>query len=1491
MKRPSRSRLGLWHQRHVEALESRTLLSLTPPLPSTENWTFEDRAKVVTSDDPLNHLVLPGSGYDGVAQLLGVDNQGLDLAGSAVLLPSGRHLLTAAHLLTTPNGQFNIGQLSAYFDLPGGSVEIGIGNVFIHPDFNGVFQEGSDIAVLELLQTAPAAATRYDIYRGQDEVGKVFTIVGYGLYGTGSSGQTTIYGPPKLIGYNRYEALQDIFDGQRYPVGTVLPGSVLVSDFDSGLPQNDALGVVFNINDLGLGSPFEANAALGDSGGPTFVDGKIAGIVSYGISTLALPDITPAVDGTFGEFDLDTRVSYFASWIDSIVNMPPVLAPIPAKSVSQGSVLSFIVQGSDPNPGTSLTYSLAPGAPVGSSINQNTGLFTWQTNDATPPGQYSFTVIVTDNGAPLLSDAEGFSVTVNPAGPGTISIDYAADPANSGKFIITFAEVMPGTNALELRMNSSGIVEYSHNGGPFLTDLAPAVFGNQTFTLGIISRINVNLGIGNDTLTVSNHGSGGLVVPGFDGIVFDGGSGISDLLQLRGTTGNDTFIVGVNVVQIAGRSVVAGNVEIYEFNPFGGNDTLSVDTVSDEADYFEAVGSRVDVRRGPNPLAANKLVINHVEFETLGILTGAGNDTVSVRQARSGNLRPVVIVNSEEDTDLVEIELETMASGITHFVDTGAGGDDRLSVFTRNGHVDRVQVTGTNVAVQLGPNPDLAPTINTQYTNVEILSVLTAGGADTISVVQPVAAGTFPSIVAVESQDEDDLIELEWGLPTIGHAYGVNAGGGKDRLRMFTRSDAADIVVATAVSIALQLGPDPGAAATKTTNYSSIELLDLLTAGGSDSITLQMPPVGAFPSIVAVEADAGDDSVTILLGGPSVATAFGVNAGAGANDSLAVHTMSGYDDIVNANAASVLVQLGPIPASAPTKTINYSGIDSLALYGGGGSDTMTSIEPAAGTFPGSVRLDGQDENDVIEVELGRPTTATTYHVVGGGGSDNRFNIYTRSDEADLVIGTSVALAVQLGPNAGVNPLKNVAYSGIQALVIWNAGGDDSIHFDLQLGASTLESVTIEGQGGNDSIGVALGAGLITPILHPGDDPADRFSLDTNSSADDLVDVTGNGIEVRRGPNAEIKAIELYSYPGFEQVEVLTGGGADRVRLFQPTDASVVVIRTEEGDDTIEVPLDATGLPDLVEVDGGAGTNDKLLVTDAPARDALIVVAPTASAGVIGATQLEALEIFGDDGNDRLENNTVIPSTLHGGRGDDTLLGGSAADELRGDPDHNVGDGAEGRDVIHGNGGDDLIYADGLDGSEGGADTITGDDGFDTIFGDSGDGPEGGKDSILGGADDDVIFGFKNNDFLDGGDGNDIIAGHRGNDQLLGGTGRDVLIGGIHIDQLDGGADDDLLIAPTLTHDLDLDALLAIRAEWISGSDYATRIEHLTGVTPGGLNGSTILTTTPPETASIFDDAAVDTLVGGTELDWFWFHFTDESVEVLEVGEQISDTAV
>ena len=129
--------------------------------------------------------------------------------------------------------------------------------------------------------------------------------------------------------------------------------------------------------------------------------------------------------------------------------------------------------------------------------------------------------------------------------------------------------------------------------------------------------------------------------------------------------------------------------------------------------------------------------------------------------------------------------------------------------------------------------------------------------------------------------------------------------------------------------------------------------------------------------------------------------------------------------------------------------------------------------------------------------------------------------------------------------------------------------------------------------------------------------------------------------------------------------------------------------------------------------------------------------------------------------------------------------------------------------------------------------------------------------------DDYLVGGEDNDKLNGRDGNDLLFGGDGKDVLSGGNGRDAMFGGSGADNLNGGADDDLLVSGLTDFDDNLAAQSAIYTEWVLGADYATKVGHLTGQTPGGVNGPTVLTATTVEA-----DLVKDTLTGATGRDWY-----------------------
>ncbi len=158
---------------------------------------------------------------------------------------------------------------------------------------------------------------------------------------------------------------------------------------------------------------------------------------------------------------------------------------------------------------------------------------------------------------------------------------------------------------------------------------------------------------------------------------------------------------------------------------------------------------------------------------------------------------------------------------------------------------------------------------------------------------------------------------------------------------------------------------------------------------------------------------------------------------------------------------------------------------------------------------------------------------------------------------------------------------------------------------------------------------------------------------------------------------------------------------------------------------------------------------------------------------------------GDDIANGLDGNDAI----FGGSGDDLIIGGDGNDFLNGGRDNDILEGGDGHDSLRGGSGDDHLYGgtgnDYLSGGRG-DDKLDGGDGKDFINGGS------GEDHILGGDGNDFLRGGRNDDKLEGGDGHDALRGGSGNDDLNGGTGNDNLKGGRGDDTLTGAEGNDFL---------------------------------------------------------------------------------------------------
>ena len=97
----------------------------------------------------------------------------------------------------------------------------------------------------------------------------------------------------------------------------------------------------------------------------------------------------------------------------SATNSAPILINIASRTVHAGSLIIVSNFASDADlPANNLTFSLASGAASGASIHPSSGLFSWPTTDDDADTTNNFSITVTDNGVPTLSDSRSFAITV-----------------------------------------------------------------------------------------------------------------------------------------------------------------------------------------------------------------------------------------------------------------------------------------------------------------------------------------------------------------------------------------------------------------------------------------------------------------------------------------------------------------------------------------------------------------------------------------------------------------------------------------------------------------------------------------------------------------------------------------------------------------------------------------------------------------------------------------------------------------------------------------------------------------------------------------------------------------------------------------------------------------------------------------------------------------------------------------------------------------------
>ena len=777
------------------------------------------------------------------------------------------------------------------------------------------------------------------------------------------------------------------------------------------------------------------------------------------------------------------------------------------------------------------------------------------------------------------------------------------------------------------------------------------------------------LGAGSDTLKNFENVIGSAFADILTGTAvantLDGGAG-DDLLNggagndiLKGGAGIDTAsylgaLTAVTVSLLLTTSQVTGG---------GGSDTLS--------DIENLTGSNFnDTLTGDG--GANVLdggVGSDILIGGLGndiLKGGAGFDTASYVTATTGvsvNLTLAVAQNTGgAGTDTLSL-IENLTGSA---YDDILVGDAASNILIAGAGADLIDAGAGNDTIDGG-------------TGIDTLTYASAGGGVTLSLLSLLAQNTVGAGVDTVRNVEiligsafNDVLTGDAAANTLDGANGddiLNGGAGNDVLKGGAGTDTASYATATgatAVSLLITAAQNTGGGGTDT--LSGIE--NLTGSAYADTLT-------------------GDAGANILDGG------------------------AGDDLLVGGLGADVLkggTGIDTVSYAAATSGVTVAlGLTTVQSTGGGGSDTVQTVENLIGTAYNDVLsgdvgvnvLDGGDGDDLISGGAGND------RLLGGTGKDT-------ATYATATAGVTVSLLSALSQNtigAGSDTLsgfENLTGSNFADLLTGDAGAN-------VLDGGAADDVLIGGDGDDFLKG---GAGLDTAsYVSAGAAVAVSLALATAQNTGGSGSDTLNLVE---------------NITGSKYNDTLTGDGGANV-----LDGGL-------GNDLLS---GGAGADTLI---GGAGVDTASYASAATAVTVDLAVVTTQNTGGGGIDKLSTIEnLIGSAFNDLLKGDAAANS-LQGGAGADILDGGAGNDALNG------GDGSDTASYASATAGVTvkLAIATVQNTVGAGSDTLT------------------SIENLTGSAFADILVGSATANLLSGAAGDDTLTGGIGADELTGGLGID-----------------------------------------------------------------------------------------------------------------------
>jgi VCBS repeat-containing protein len=393
----------------------------------------------------------------------------------------------------------------------------------------------------------------------------------------------------------------------------------------------------------------ELEFGLATGGAPTkgsVVIDALTGAFTYtpGLNENGFDSFVFVVSDGVGGFDTGTVNIQIAP-----VNDAPVLAAIGDKVVNEEETLVFTALATDADvPSDILIFSLDAGAPMGTTIDPNTGAFSWTPTETQGPGFYSITVRVTDNATPSLSDFETIQVTVNEVDNApSISInDVSLLEGNSGvtSFVFTASLSNPSSQAVTVNFatadGSATLAGNDYQGEAGSVTFAPgqtsqtiSVLANgdvsfepdETFTVNLSGAVNAAIADGTGLGTIRND-DGQPTISINDVSLLEGNSGVTSFVFTASLSNPSSQAVTVNFATADGSATLAGN----DYQGEGGSVTFAPEQTSQTI----SVLANGDVSFEPD----ETFTVNLSGAMNAAIVDGTGLGTIRNDDAATGGI-------------------------------------------------------------------------------------------------------------------------------------------------------------------------------------------------------------------------------------------------------------------------------------------------------------------------------------------------------------------------------------------------------------------------------------------------------------------------------------------------------------------------------------------------------------------------------------------------------------------------------------------------------------------------------------------------------------------------------------------------------------------------------------------------------------------------------------------------------------------------------------